>query len=303
LTPVVWMFGGQGSQYYGMARDLYAAEPVFKAAIAACDDIAAPLIGASLVDLIYRDRPDRFAPFDRLLHSNPAICAAQYAVAEVLRARGGAPDYVLGYSLGTISAEIASGARALEDGLRIAIRLAELTEERIVSGGMLAVMAAPESFPGTFIAARNFPSHFVLAGETAPLAAAEAALSARKVAMQRLPVRYPFHCELLDPIQQDFVPFAESLPRRPSRVPVIAPLGVWDAVRQPVDFAAAVAGVEARGAHRYVDIGPSGTLATFVKYNLRPGSASQIFSTVTPFDRAIQNISRLEAGVAMRGPV
>jgi bacillaene synthase trans-acting acyltransferase len=295
MMPAIWMFGGQGSQYYQMGRDLYASDDVFRRAVRACSDILEPVLHASLIDEIYRPRDDRFAPFDRLLYANPAICAVQYGVAEALRARGCRPDYVLGYSLGTITAQIVAGALALEDGLRMAVKLAELTEDRVLSGGMLAVLKAPEPFDGAWIAARNFATHFVLAAESETLAAIEQRLAAERVSIQRLPVRYPFHCPLIDPIADDFAAFVAAVPQRTPTVDVLAPRSVWDAIRQPVDFQATVCDLEARGGWRYVDLGPSATLATFVKYNRRPGSPSEIFSTVTPFDRAAEHLDRLSA--------
>jgi acyl transferase domain-containing protein len=290
------MFGGQGSQYYQMGRDLYAADPILRSAVDACSGIVAPIIGESLADIIYRERPDRFAPFDRLLHSNPAICAVQYGVAETLKARGLWPDRVLGYSLGCITAEIVTGALSLHDGLRMAILLAELSERHLPPGGMLAVLGDPESFPDTWLAAHNFATHYVLAGTPPALAAASARLTERGVSVQALPVRYAFHCPLIDPIRDAFTAFAATCLMREPAVRVINRRSPWEAIRQPVDFKATIEALEACGAYRYVDIGPSGTLATFVKYNLRRGSGSTIASTVTPFDRALVNIRQIEAG-------
>jgi bacillaene synthase trans-acting acyltransferase len=300
IKPVIWMFGGQGSQYYQMGRDLYATDPVFRRTVDACSDMLEPYLGQSLSDIIYGNGQDRFAPFDRLLHSNPAICAVQYGVAESLKARGCRPDMLLGYSLGCIGSDIVAGALSAHDGLRIAVRLAELSEQRLPVGGMLAVLAAVETFPGTWTAAHNFATHFVVAGTSAPLAEAEARLAARQVFVQRLPVRHAFHCPLIDPIEGDFSAFAAMCPARAPAIPVIGRRSAWDAIRQPVNFKATIAELESRGSYRYVDIGPSGTLATFVKYNLRPDSRSEIASTVTPFDRAVQNMRRIENAVPAR---
>lgn len=276
-----------------MGRDLYADEPVYRRAVDQCSEIVSPWIGESLSAIIYRARANRFDPFDRQLHSNPAICAVQYGVATWLRSRGAVPDAVYGYSLGHLMAEVVAGSLSLEDGLRISVRLAELAEARLPPGGMLAILAPPESFPGVWLAARNFPTHFVVAGDAVTLDDLEASLRARHVGLQRLPLRHAFHCPAVDPIEPELAVSVAACRYDEPRVPIIERKGVWDAVRQPVDFQATVAALEARGPWRYVDVGPSGTLATFVKYNVPAGRASDIVSTATPFDRAVKNVSGL----------
>ena len=299
--PAIWMFGGQGSQYYRMGHELYVRDVVFRRAVDACSELLEPVLHVSLIDEIYRPRAGGSPPFDRLLYSTPAICAVQYGIAEVLRARGFAPDYVLGYSLGSITARVVAGLLSLEDGLRVAVQLAELTEAGVSRGGMLAVLKEPEEYAGTWLAARNFATHFVVAGPDDALAAVERRLQAGNVTIQRLAVRYPFHCPLIDPIEREFTSFVASRRQTPADVDVLGADSIWQAVREPIDFAATVAGLEARGPYRYIDVGPSGTLATFVKYNLRPGSASETATTVTPFDQALYNFRDLEAAEALDG--
>ena len=41
--PVAFLFPGQGAQFPGMGRQLYASEPVFRAAVDACAEILRPL--------------------------------------------------------------------------------------------------------------------------------------------------------------------------------------------------------------------------------------------------------------------
>lgn len=302
------MCSGQGSQYYHMGKDLYDAEPVFRGTMDSCSEILRPMIGLSLSELLYRPRADRFAAFDRTLYSGPAICCLQYAVAQLLRARGCAPDAVLGYSIGEVSAAVIAGGLTLADGLEAAVRLAELLEARIPEGGMLAVLARPEIlrarpdvFAGTWVSAWNFPAHFVLSGTGHAIARVEQGLAVHQIGCQRLPVRFAFHSPLIEPIGEALMAHLARLDYRQPRMALIsATLGgdrlepspeiLWGVLRQPVDFARTVRVIEGWGPHTYVDLGPSGTLATFVKYNLSASSESRVASTVTPFGRAVQNM-------------
>jgi malonyl CoA-acyl carrier protein transacylase len=49
----IWMFSGQGSQYFNMGRDLLDADEGFRSAMRDCDAHYRRLTGASLLDVIY----------------------------------------------------------------------------------------------------------------------------------------------------------------------------------------------------------------------------------------------------------
>jgi acyl transferase domain-containing protein len=67
----------------------------------------------------------------------------------------------------------------------------------------------------------------------------------------------------------------------------------WRVVRQPIRFREAIVSLEAQGSYRYIDVGPSGTLATFVKYALPDHSASTAHPTLTPYGQDLNNLARL----------
>ena len=86
MKRVVWLFSGQGAQYFQMGRELFAQEPVFRAAIERLDAVVRPLLGESVADEIYRERADRFLPFRCIRHTHPAIVMVECALAELLLA-------------------------------------------------------------------------------------------------------------------------------------------------------------------------------------------------------------------------
>ena len=95
----VFMFSGQGSQYYRMGKELYEHHKTFNYWMDACNEIVSPLIKTSLTDIIY-DNDKKGEAFDRLLYTNPALVSIQYSMFQVLKNIGIHPDYLLGYSLG-----------------------------------------------------------------------------------------------------------------------------------------------------------------------------------------------------------
>lgn len=313
--PVVWMFSGQGSQYYQMGRDLYEQDPVFRQSMEHCDRILASLIATSLCDIIYQPREDRFAPFDRTLYTHPAICCLQYSMAQTLLQQGFRPDYLLGYSVGEVAAHIIAGVFSLEDGLRLLVQQAVLLETHNPTGSMMAILAtpetvesAPEIVQGTWIAARNFETHFVVAGseETISLlhGLLHGQLGAKQISSQRLPVRYAFHSPLMDPIKEAFTAYLDCMTFASPTIPIISATHgqriqktdsgfLWAVTRAPVEFKKTIDQLEAQNHYLYLDIGPSGTLSTFVKYNLCSTSASETLSTITPFGGTQKNIDKM----------
>ncbi|MBP6919310.1 MAG: hypothetical protein KBB94_10400, partial [Legionellaceae bacterium] len=68
---------------------------------------------------------------------------------------------------------------------------------------------------------------------------------------------------------------------------------LWDVIRLPLLFQASVETLEQSGPYHYLDLGPFGTLANFVKYNLKPGSLSKTLLMLTPFGSKLNQTSLL----------
>jgi acyl transferase domain-containing protein len=308
--PVVFMFSGQSSQYHQMGRELYDQHPRFRMWMDYCDEIAQPLIGASLCDVLYRDG-DKSRPFDRLLHTNPALIAFEYSLSRVLMEAGAEPAYLLGYSLGELAATIVGGALTLEQGITFAIDYAKLIEAESPRATMLAVVDAPDlerryadRFEHCWITARNFDRHLVVTGPVASIEPLREALARDGVLHQVLAVNYGFHTQMQQPLESRMLAMARKLDFEPLRIPFVSsrdgavfdrdtdpavwPQHLWSTFRHPVAFDATVRRLLGRGDFHFLDVGPSGTLATFVKYLLPTGSGASFGDVVNPFGRDSQ---------------
>src|SRR5262245_66635581 len=105
MKKLVWMFSGQGSQYYRMGLDLYQEDPLFRQEIHRCDESVKRLLGTSLTEIIFpKHTTDRFADFSRTLYTHPALFCIQYSLSQALLRRNVRPALLLGYSLGEIVA-------------------------------------------------------------------------------------------------------------------------------------------------------------------------------------------------------
>lgn len=111
---VVFLFTGQGSQYPGMACDLYATEPVFRQVIDECDEVLRPLTGRPLMTVL-DPAPEDAALVHDTSWTQPALFAVEYALAQLWRSWGGE----------ILTGEEAFTARYLREHAREAVRFHE----------------------------------------------------------------------------------------------------------------------------------------------------------------------------------
>jgi bacillaene synthase trans-acting acyltransferase len=308
VPRTVFMFPGQGAQHFQMARELFAVNARFRDTLIELDHIAQPLVQQSLVKAIYSASMGE--PFRRTLFTHPAIFMVEYALSRCLIDSGIRPDLTLGASLGSFAAATVAGCLDAPEALTAVIHQAITFESCCKPGGMLAILASPSLFEEEFLhcssdlAAGDFPSHFVVSSTPERLARIEDVLSRRNIAYQRLPVSFAFHSRWIDDARQSLEASMGSVRITKARLPLICcndPVTrtelpddfFWNAVREPIRFREAIAHLERDGVHRYIDVGPSATLATQLKYVLPPSSRSTVHPILTPWGQDQKNLSAL----------
>ena len=167
---LVFVFPGQGSQWAGMARDLMAHEPVFRAAVDRCHDAMAPFVEWSLVDVLSDPTGARLDEIDIV---QPALFAMQVALVALWQSLGVTPDAVVGHSMGEVAAAYAAGSLSLDDAARVICVRSRLL--RSISGrGAMAVVDLDDVDAGAAIAGfedrlsiavRNSRTSTVLSGD------------------------------------------------------------------------------------------------------------------------------------------
>jgi len=311
-VEIVFMFSGQGSQYYQMGRELFEKDNTFHNWMVQLDEIARRSSGTSVISALYSSVHTKGDPFDRTLLTHPAIFMVEYSLAQTLLEAGIEPDMVLGTSLGSFAAAAVAGFIEVEDALNAVMRQAIAFEECCEPGGMTAVLADPALFDRDFLSGRselasvNFSSHFVVSAKKNELDEVETALRKHNINYQRLPVSYPFHSRWIEKARAPFESFMRSVQYKKGQLPLVccdkaailsglSDQFFWNVVRHPIHFREATARLEQQGARVYIDVGPSGTLATFLKYGMPATSRSTVHAILTPFGRDQKNLSALLA--------
>ncbi len=307
----VFLFSGQGSQYYQMAKELYVEDAVFRKWMLKLDDVANTVLGESVLDRLYQ-KPTRHGDvFDHVRYTHPAIFMVEYSLSQTLMENGILPDCVLGTSMGEFASAALAEVMRPEELFEILLKQAECFERYCKIGGMLAIIYDPrlyEDMPliraNSEMVAVNYDSHFVIAGQKKPLEDIELYLKQNDIVCQSLPVRYGFHSSFIDSAASVFKQYILKKTYQPPRIPFmsglhgitlkkISPEYFWDVVRMPIQFSQAIQELESRGDKIYIDLGPGGALANFVKRNLAVSSTSESYSVMTPFGKDKKNLERV----------
>jgi bacillaene synthase trans-acting acyltransferase len=316
---IVFMFSGQGSHYYQMGRAFFDGNTAFRRILLEMDDTARPLLGRSIVDVLYTDGRRKDEPFDDIRLTSAAIFMVEYALARILMDDGVRPDYLLASSMGTYAAAAIAAALDPAEALKSVIGMATLYGARCRKGGMIAILGPARLHreltvlrENSDVAAVNFASHFVISTIAERFDEIEAVLVREKIAFQRIAVSWPFHSRWIEHVQEAILEILGRLRFQSPAIPLVCcarsgilealtPESLWNSVRKPIEFEQTVVALERRGPCCYIDVGPAGTLATMLKHMLPSASASRACQIMSPFGAELRNYRTLTSDRSLSG--
>lgn len=105
----IFMYSGQGSQYYQMGAELYASNPIFRRRMDELDRMVMDMFGFSLLTKLYASEQMKNIPFEDTILSSLAIFMLELAMTDLLIHYGIQPDGIVSLSMGGFAALCASG--------------------------------------------------------------------------------------------------------------------------------------------------------------------------------------------------
>jgi acyl transferase domain-containing protein len=275
----VFLFSSQGGQWPGMGASLYAAEPVFRKCIDACDREIAARLGWSLRDAMRNARSNLLVgdPY----YIQPALTAVQMGLSQLLRSRGARPDAVAGLSMGEVAAACEAGALSLEEAMCVVCVQARLTRREQPPGRMAFAVLSPDIMRLRLAAAPRrvwlavdlSPSLAVVSGEARDVERLLAELHRDAIHADYLPMAFAFHSPVVDVLEAEFRRELSTLHPRPPRLPIFSAVirdqgrssfGAdhwWAIMRESASFTAMVKALLDRGASQIAEVGPEPILS------------------------------------------
>src|SRR6478609_505886 len=201
-----YVFPGQGSQFTGMAKDIYDSNPKAKAILDQANDI----LGFKITDIMFTGTADELK---QTRVTQPAIFI--HSVALALSNDSFQPDMVAGHSLGEFSALVANKTLSFEDGLKLVSKRAMAMQKacEINPSTMAAILGLADniveeicaSIDEVVVAANyNCPGQLVISGSMKGIDIACEKLKAAG-AKRALPLQVggAFHSPLMEPARQN----------------------------------------------------------------------------------------------------
>ncbi len=271
-----YIFPGQGSQFPGMAKDLYSKHQELM-------ERANEVLGFRITDIMFEGTAD---DLKATKVTQPAIFLHSVLLSMEQEQQ---PDMVAGHSLGEFSALVAAGAMDWEDGLRlVAIRAREMQKccEQ-VPGTMAAIIKLGDDvieqvcagIPGVVPANYNSPGQVVISGEEQAVdAACEQLKAAGAKRALKLPVSGAFHSPLMEPARTELAGAIEATPFHAPKCPIYQNVtaqattdpeeikaNLLKQLTSPVRWTQSVLNMRAAGATHFVELGPGEVLQGLVR--------------------------------------
>lgn len=276
-----WVFPGQGSQFVGMARDLYEKYSSARLVLDAADSV----LGSSLSKLMF-EGPE--AELTDTINAQPALLAHSIAALAALQQASNnslaEASFVAGHSMGEYSAFVAAGALDFADGIKLVRARGEAMKRAGVQrpGAMAAILGLEDekiqeickNAGAVQVANFNAPGQIVISGEKEAIE--RAVENAKKAGAKRaivLAVSIAAHSELMRPAIEEFRAAVLMTPLQSPRVPIISnvtakPMNDVGEMRQEmlaqltssVQWVKSVAWMEAQGVTEFLELGAKDVL-------------------------------------------
>ncbi len=223
---VAFICSGQGPQWWGMARQLFEKEPVFRKVIEDADKIVKTLDTWSIIEEMMKD--EKTSRIGETNIAQPALFAVQVGLAKMWESMGIKPDGVVGHSIGEVAAGYISGMFTFEEAVKVIYYRSKVQHQASGKGKMLAVGLEEKEAAKLIIGHEdtvsvgtiNGPTLVTLSGNEEVLKKIAAELDKKDIFHRFLDVNVPFHSPYMDPIKDDLLKALKDLHINETKIPL-----------------------------------------------------------------------------------
>jgi len=289
----VFLFPGQGSQFVGMAKDLFDEFQFAKDRFKQAENT----LGYNLAEIAF-EGPDEI--LKQTQFTQPSIFVHSVIINDFLSSKGIFPSAVAGHSLGEFSALVSAQALSFEDALSIVkVRANQMAKAGdLQPGSMAAILGADRGQLETICnqngivlpANLNAPGQVVISGEVD--AVANAIVTAKKIGIRRalpLNVSGAFHSPLMTPARVPLLEALDSVNFSDAKIPVYQNVSakpvtnadelksnILKQLESPVRWAEIISNMNRDGFTSFLEIGPGKVLQGLNKRILTEHDSSSI---------------------------
>ena len=215
--PVVFVFGGQDSNFIGLSKDVYQSSTIFRRHLDSVDNLLVAVGLKSLYPCIFEP-----TPIQDLVTLHSALFAVQYASAKAWMDCGLTIGAVVGHSFGQLTALCIAGVLSLPDALKLVSGRASLMQKhwgtelgsmlllqanRSKVDELLWVLASETGDLYAEIACHNDPKSHVVVGSSKAIDLLQKHAANKQIRTKKLNVTHGFHSRFTEPM----LPYLESL--------------------------------------------------------------------------------------------
>ncbi len=296
----VFVFPGQGSEWLGMGRQLYAQSAIFRETVDACQPVLEALGGWSLQDYFLDRAGMRPLIGTDVIH--PLLFVVQVGLARIWQAWGIRPAAVVGQSLGEIAALCVAGSLSLPDALTLMTVRGQLINQLHGNGRMAMVglgegqarAAISDLGEHLYIAVDRGPDSVVVAGRPAAVDRFVGRLQAAGVFCRIVVDDVATHCPIAEPIAAELGRRVAGLAAQPSAIafyssvtatvfaPEQADAAYWQRnLTEPVRWQASVQALLDDGYELFLEISPHPTLLATIEQMAQRASRQVVITGST----------------------
>ena len=209
--PVVFLFPGQGTQYFGVCKELYQDNRLYHDIFDDCFSRLSKEHAGVKGFLLGDDKAViTLEEMDQTKNAQPLLFVMEYTLAMTLLKLGIQPDAMIGHSLGEYTAAAVSGTITFEECFELVVARAKLMQ-KMETGRMVSVAASVDEVREVLgqqvqydIAAINAPDQTVISGPDKDMELAKELLEENNVALVSLHVSHAFHSRMMEPMLDEF---------------------------------------------------------------------------------------------------